>query len=88
MLYIQVSRKQLAVIYITTDSYLQVQTGAIHQIYLIRLNNKVYFIACVDNIGAILAVTDWHTGPQLTIRTLIKAYEVQGYFLLHNAFIS
>nr|ANF07285.1 2-methylcitrate dehydratase [Paecilomyces fulvus] len=56
-----------------------------------------------DNIGAILAVMDWlsrsvesgklvHTGPPLTIRTLltaiIKAYEIQGCFLLHNAFNS
>ena len=54
-----------------------------------------------DNIGAILAVTDWlsrssasgritHKGPPLTINTLltaiIKAYEIQGCFLLQNAF--
>ncbi|KAL6715300.1 hypothetical protein ACLMJK_007565 [Lecanora helva] len=54
-----------------------------------------------DNIGAILAVTDWlsrssasgritHKGPPLTIDTLltaiIKAYEIQGCFLLQNAF--
>ncbi len=54
-----------------------------------------------DNLGAILAVTDWlsrsaasgkiiHTGPPLTMHTLltalIKAYEIQGCFLLRNAF--
>ena len=54
-----------------------------------------------DNIGAILAVTDWlsrssangsmtHKGPPLTINTLltaiVKAYEIQGCFLLRNAF--
>ncbi|EUC40739.1 hypothetical protein COCMIDRAFT_107996 [Bipolaris oryzae ATCC 44560] len=54
-----------------------------------------------DNLGAILAVADWqshriargdivHTGPKLTMRTLltamIKAYEIQGCFLLRNAF--
>ena len=55
----------------------------------------------IDNLGAILAVTDWlsrsaasgkttHTGPPLTMHTLltalIKAYEIQGCFLLRNAF--
>lgn len=59
------------------------------------------FIA--DNIGAILAVMDWlsrstengklaHNGPPLTIKTLltavIKAYEIQGCFLLQNSFNS
>ncbi|XP_014553699.1 hypothetical protein COCVIDRAFT_29163 [Bipolaris victoriae FI3] len=54
-----------------------------------------------DNLGAILAVADWqshriakgdivHTGPTLDMRTLltamIKAYEIQGCFLLQNAF--
>ncbi|ODM20994.1 hypothetical protein SI65_04047 [Aspergillus cristatus] len=52
-----------------------------------------------DNIGAILSVSDWlsrtakdnkHTGPPLTIRTLLiaitKAYEIQGLHQLHNAF--
>nr|ASK38715.1 2-methylcitrate dehydratase [Paecilomyces divaricatus] len=56
-----------------------------------------------DNLGAILAVSDWlcrsvascrivHTGPPLTMRTLltalIKAYEIQGCMLLQNAFHS
>nr|QTE75987.1 ZopL5 [Diffractella curvata]BBU42021.1 putative 2-methylcitrate dehydratase [Diffractella curvata] len=54
-----------------------------------------------DNLGAILAVMDWlgrssangkleHHGPALTIDTLlqatIKSYEIQGCFLLRNAF--
>lgn len=54
-----------------------------------------------DNLGALIAVADWlcrssasgkiiHKGPRLTMRTLleatIKAYEIQGCFLLHNAF--
>ncbi|KAK7178805.1 2-methylcitrate dehydratase [Paraphaeosphaeria sporulosa] len=54
-----------------------------------------------DNLGAILAVADWlnrcersgarvHNGPPLTIGTvfeaLIKAYEIQGLFLMDNAF--
>jgi 2-methylcitrate dehydratase len=54
-----------------------------------------------DNLGAIIAVGDWlcrneeagrivHTGPPLTLQTLlialIKAYEIQGLFLLRNAF--
>jgi len=52
-----------------------------------------------DNIGAILSVSDWlcrttkdnkHTGPPLTIQTLLiaitKAYEIQGIYQLHNAF--
>lgn len=54
-----------------------------------------------DNLGAILAVADWldrsnfsgrraHKGPPLTVTTLlealIKAYEIQGLFLLENAF--
>jgi 2-methylcitrate dehydratase len=52
-------------------------------------------------LGAILAVADWldrgvtsgkivHSGPKLTMHTLltalIKAYEIQGCFLLRNAF--
>ncbi|KAL2002558.1 hypothetical protein VTN02DRAFT_6507 [Thermoascus thermophilus] len=56
-----------------------------------------------DNIGAILAVMDWlsrstekgklaHNGPPLTMETLltaiIKAYEIQGCFLLQNSFNS
>lgn len=54
-----------------------------------------------DNLGALLSVMDWlsrssesgrlvHIGPPLTMRTLleatIKAYEIQGCFLLRNAF--
>ncbi|OJJ47235.1 hypothetical protein ASPZODRAFT_151760 [Penicilliopsis zonata CBS 506.65] len=54
-----------------------------------------------DNLGAILAVMDWldrsthartisHTGPPLTMHTLllalIKAYEIQGCYQLKNAF--
>jgi 2-methylcitrate dehydratase len=54
-----------------------------------------------DNLGSILAVTDWlcrsseaglitHNGPPLTLKTvlvsLIKAYEIQGCMLLRNAF--
>ena len=54
-----------------------------------------------DNLGAILAVADWlsrssakgtiiHEGPPLTLHTLlialVKAYEIQGCFLLRNAF--
>jgi 2-methylcitrate dehydratase len=54
-----------------------------------------------DNLGALFAVSDWlcrssasgklrHEGPPLTIRTLleatIKAYEIQGCFLVRNAF--
>ncbi|KAH1654176.1 hypothetical protein KXX16_002592 [Aspergillus fumigatus] len=54
-----------------------------------------------DNLGAILAVADWlcrasasgrykHTGPPLTMRTLltalIKAYEIQGCYQIRNAF--
>ncbi|KAH9890824.1 putative 2-methylcitrate dehydratase [Xylariomycetidae sp. FL2044] len=52
-----------------------------------------------DNLGAILAVADWldrssgtlhHRGPPLNVSTvleaLIKAYEIQGCFLLRNAF--
>lgn len=54
-----------------------------------------------DNLGAILAVSDWlcrsskegvisHNGPPLTMKTileaLIKAYEIQGCMLLRNAF--
>lgn len=54
-----------------------------------------------DNIAAILAVMDWlsrmaaagrltHTGPPLTVRTLliavIKAYEIQGCYQMCNAF--
>jgi 2-methylcitrate dehydratase len=55
----------------------------------------------IDNTAAILAIMDWlsrssasgtlvHTGPPLTMRTflvaVIKAYEIQGCFLLRNAF--
>ena len=55
----------------------------------------------VDNLAAILAVTDWlcrasasgkytHTGPPLTMKTLlealIKAYEIQGCYQMKNAF--
>jgi 2-methylcitrate dehydratase len=55
----------------------------------------------LDNLGSILAVTDWlcrssetgliiHNGPPLTLKTilvaLIKAYEIQGCMLLRNAF--
>ena len=58
-------------------------------------------LTSVDNLGAITAVSDWldrasssggltHHGPPLTMNTLlhalIKAYEIQGYFLLRNAF--
>ncbi|KAH6715841.1 putative 2-methylcitrate dehydratase [Leptodontidium sp. MPI-SDFR-AT-0119] len=54
-----------------------------------------------DNLGALIAVSDWlsrssasgrliHKGPRLTMRTLleatVKAYEIQGCFLLNNAF--
>lgn len=54
-----------------------------------------------DNLAAILAVTDWlcrasaagkyiHTGPPLTMKTLlealIKAYEIQGCYQIKNAF--
>ena len=54
-----------------------------------------------DNLGAIISVMDWlsrthasepleHTGPPLTIRTLlhalIKAYEIQGCFQIRNSF--
>lgn len=52
-----------------------------------------------DNIAAILSVSDWlsrttktnkHTGPPLTLQTLLiaitKAYEIQGIHQLHNAF--
>ncbi|KAH8799350.1 putative 2-methylcitrate dehydratase [Xylogone sp. PMI_703] len=54
-----------------------------------------------DNLGAILSVADWlcrsseagvikYNGPSLTLKTiliaLIKAYEIQGCMLLHNAF--
>ena len=58
-------------------------------------------LTSVDDLGAITAVSDWldrasssggltHHGPPLTMNTLlhalIKAYEIQGYFLLRNAF--
>lgn len=58
-------------------------------------------MTAVDNIAAILAVTDWlcrasesgsyiHTGPPLTMKTLlealIKAYEIQGCYQMKNAF--
>ncbi|EAW14197.1 MmgE/PrpD family protein [Aspergillus clavatus NRRL 1] len=54
-----------------------------------------------DNLGAILPVMDWlcrasaagaytHTGPPLTMRTLLtaltKAYEIQGCYQMQNAF--
>ncbi|KAE8355286.1 hypothetical protein BDV28DRAFT_155509 [Aspergillus coremiiformis] len=54
-----------------------------------------------DNLGAILSISDWlsrasqtgeykHTGPPLTMRTLlealIKAYEIQGCYQMSNAF--
>lgn len=54
-----------------------------------------------DNLAAILAVTDWlcrasasgtyvHTGPPLTMKTLlealVKAYEIQGCYQMNNAF--
>ena len=58
---------------------------------------RTYLIFPQDNLGAILAVTDWLSreslarGKQpLTIRTvltaLVKAYEIQGCFQIKNAF--
>ncbi|KGO69405.1 MmgE/PrpD [Penicillium italicum] len=56
-----------------------------------------------DNIGAVLPVMDWlsraslsgrrvHTGPPLTMQTLlialVKAYEIQGCYQMRNAFNS
>ena len=58
-------------------------------------------LTCIDNLGSILALSDWlsrspstneasQAGPPPTIRTilvaLIKAYEIQGCFQLRNAF--
>lgn len=79
-----------------------VQTGVIHQVTFdstdfIHIANRI-----LDNLGAILSVSDWlcrsvkaekiirNCGPPLTMKTLlealIKAYEIQGCFLIKNAF--
>ena len=80
------------------------QNGVIHRVR--ELNSYQKTISnpyTTDNLGAILSVMDWlcrasasgriaHTGPPLTMRTLltaiIKAYEIQGCYQMRNAFNS